>query len=222
MSDQQEFLFPVLLAGAKHILACVGLACFSACAAPTTSRTSGEIELDLASGEHIVVYPPFSCLTETLADKVVPPSIVMSTAEFQDAMYPWFEPATAPKDAASLEHLVDKPHVRAKLDDLNVRYLIGVTSANESDGFPGIFCGAGYGGAGCLGIGWENDKTSLNAVIWDFREVREVSSSSVNTSGTSLYIGVLIPIIFIANTEEEACQKIADAIVDGLELPSQR
>jgi len=221
MTDESCQLFPVL-AGPKVILAMAGFACLFACAAPTKSYILGNVELELAADEHIVIYPPFRCLSETIADMIVPPSVVMSTADFQDAMYPWFEPANAPKDAVSLERLLGKPHVRARIDDLKVRYLVGVTTANEIDEFPGMFCGGGFGGAGCLGIGWEVSQTSLNAVIWDFRNVREPGHLSVDTSGTSLYIGVLVPIVFIANTEGEACQKIADVIVDGLTPLSQR
>lgn len=221
MTDESARTFSISVK-AKLVLAIVGVAYLCACAAPTRTQTSGTVKLDLAADGRIVVYPSFGCLSEKLAKKIDPPSIVMSTAAFQDAMYPWFEPAHAPKSAESLSRLVAKPHVRAKIDDLKLRFLIGLTQANEGSGFPGFFCGAGYGGAGCLGVGWENKQTSLNAVIWDFREKRESGSFSVKTSGTSLMIGVGLPIVFIASTEDEACRKVADVIVDGLALSSRR
>lgn len=220
MTDESARMFPTLTK-ARLVPAIVGFACICACAAPTKTQTSGNMKLDLAVDGRIVVYPSFRCLSESLAEKIALPSIVMSTVAFQDAMYPWFEPAHAPKDAASLNRLLGKPHVRAKIDDLKVRYLIGLTDTNESDGFPG-FCGGGYAGVGCLGVGWENKQTSLNAAIWDFQEAREAGSFSIMTSGTSLEIGVLVPIIFIAHTEDEACRKMADIIADGLGPPSRR
>jgi len=146
----------------------------------------------------------------------------MSTIAFQNAMFPWFEAGYAPKHPLSLDHLLRKPHVRTRIDDLNVRYLISLSASNESGGFPGFICGAGYGGGGCLGLAWENSETSLDAVIWDLRKGGSVGSFSADSSGTSLAIGVILPIIFIAYTEEDACKKMADAIASDLSTPASR
>ncbi len=192
------------------------------CPAPTETVTSGTAEFALAAGERIVVYPSFVCLSDALASLSGTPFRVMPTAEFQDSLYPWFEPGNEPASAEALDRLLGKPHVRARIDELHVRYLIGITRRDTSDGFPGFFCGAGYGGAGCLGVGWENKQTALNAVIWDLRESRQTGALSAQTSGTSLAIGVAVPIIFVADTETEACEKMATLIADNLRFSGRQ
>jgi len=192
------------------------------CPAPTETVTSGKAELALASGERIVVYPAFGCLSDALAGHAGAPSRVLPTTEFQDALYPWFEPGRAPVSAEALDWLLGKQHVRARIDELHVRYLVGITRKDASDGFPGFFCGAGYNGGGCLGVVWENKETSLDAVIWDLREGRQAGGLSAQTSGTSLAIGVAVPIIFVAYTEAEACEKMAALIAGNLSFAGGR
>lgn len=221
MTREPALMFPTLRA-ARLISASLGLCYLFACAAPTETRTSGSATLDLAADERIVVYPTFNCLSDALSENPAWRSRVMSTIAFKDAMFPWFEAKHAPKDPISLDHLLRKPHVRTRIDDLNVRYLISLTSRNESDGFPGFICGAGYGGGGCLGLAWENNETSLDAVIWDLQKGGSVGSFSTESTGTSLAIGVILPIIFIAYTEEEACKKLANAITSDLSTPESR
>lgn len=137
-------------------------------------------------------------------------------------MFPWFEPDRTPTSPAALDQLLRKPHVRTRFFDLKVRYLIGLTKKDKSGGFPGFICGAGYGGAGCLGLAWENKESSLDAIIWDLRVDGRAGDLSARTSGTSLAIGVIVPIIFIAYTDADACQQMADLIANGLSFKSRQ
>jgi hypothetical protein len=206
----------------KSFLALAGVLALSACPAPTETITSGSAVFDLGPGERVVVYPRMDCLSAELAARADVPSRIMPTPNFQDSLFPWFEPGRTPMAPDALDQMLRKPHVRARIADLNVRYLIGIAKRDESDGFPGFFCGAGYGGGGCLGVGWENKETSLEAVIWDLLEGGLAGDLSAHTSGTSLAIGVAVPIIFVAYTEAEACEKMADLIARSLNFPSHR
>ena len=208
--------------GARLRLVLLGLFCLSACAAPTQTKTSGSATVDIGANERIVVYPPFPCLSDALSEGFASASQVMSTIAFQDAMFPWFEPAHAPKDPVSLDRLLRKPHVRTRIDGLNVRYLVGLTMRSKSGGFPGFICGAGYGGGGCFGVAWENKETALDAVIWDLQKSASVGSFLTETAGTSLAIGMILPIIFVAYTENDACKQMASAIVGDLSVSKGR
>lgn len=186
------------------------------CVVPTKTQLSESKIPSAVIDGLIVVYPHFPCLAEKLGENLGDPAIIMSSSKFADALYPWFEPDLAPSEAASLERLLEKPHVHEKVLTINVRFLIGITTVNETDGFPGFFCGAGYGAVGCLGVGWEKKKTSLDALVWDLRNNLDHGAMSVTASGTSLFLGLAIPLVFVAKTEEDACGIMADAIVDGI------
>ena len=203
----------------------------STCASPTETEVSIEAEMPLAPEERIVLFPnqrreasPASrefarCLRTELAERGTPNASVMDTTEFQDAMFPWFEIAHAPQTAEEMDSLLSRPKVREQIIALNVRYLISMVLVREAHGFPGhelsigsalrMICHAGYPGVGCLGLAWEDELSKLDAIVWDLKKVREVGDLSVSSSGKSLALGVIVPIVFIAYTEEDACEALA-------------
>ena len=202
----------------------------SSCASPTETKVSFEAEMPLAPGEKVVLFPNdrrdastasrgfVRCLRSNLEEKAISFSKVMDTAEFQDALFPWFEFAHAPQTVDEIDGLLSRPKVREQIAALNVRYLVSMTLDGYRDGFPGMFCGGGAVGAGCLGIAWEGKVSQLDAVVWDLKTGKEEGDLSVSSSGTSLALGVIFPIVFIAYTEEEACEALADKlgeILDG-------
>lgn len=188
----------------------------AACAAPVKTTSTGSAALPSSGDERIVVYPPLPCLAEALGKRPELKGRLLETATFQDALFPWFEPGAAPTNAEDFERLLAKPHLRARIDSLSVRYLISPAERVEEHGFPGVLCGAGYGAVGCFGLAWNSEKTSLDAVMWDLRRVEQAGALSVDSAGTSVIIGIFSPIMFIADTEHEACAKLADAIVAPL------
>jgi len=92
---------------------------------------------------------------------------------------------------------------------LGVRYLINISVSADASGFPGIICGAGYGGAGCLGISWESKTTRTFAVVFDIVEGIQSGNLSATASGKSFGFAVIVPVLFIARTESEACNALA-------------
>lgn len=188
----------------------------AACPAPTETTLSGRAQLDPAADGRIVVIPPFPCLGDALTG-VVGTSRLMPSESFRDAMFPWFEPGRSPATRPEMDALLAKPPVREKIGELDVRYLIALTSRTDRPGsFPGLLCGGGYGGAGCLGVAWEKKESRIDAIVWDLRESRETGTVSAASSGRSVAVGVILPIVFIAYTEAEACATMADAIASEL------
>ena len=200
-----------------------------ACASPTETEVSIEAEMPLTSGEAIVLFPdqrrddsPASsnfvrCLRTELAKGVTTHLAVLDTTKFQDAMFPWFEFAYAPQTADEMDSLLSRPRVQEQISALNVRYLVSMVLTRDADGFPGMLCGAGYGGAGCLGVAWEGKVSQLDAIVWDLKTGKEAGELTVSSSGKSLALGIIVPIVFIAYTDEDACRALAAKLSEFLD-----
>ena len=196
---------------------CIALLGLSACPAPTEMTTKGTASIDRASDEFVVLYPEDECLNVALTEKIQGKARVYPTKGFQDAMFPWFEREHAPRTLEDLRTLVARPKVAERIATLDVRYLISVAATQSSDVFPGLLCGGGYAGAGCLGLMLDDKKTSLEALIWDLRDVSEAGKLTSTSSGSSAALGIIIPIVFAAYTEEEACRELAASIAGSFE-----
>jgi len=209
------------------------LSCLLLAACPSTTETDVSVgsALPLAAGETIVLFAAFQdvvspgakgfarCVRAKIERYENASGKIMDAAAFQDALFPWFEPAQAPRTLDELNNLISRPEIRERIFSLKVRYLISMAVSTESDGFPGFVCGAGYGGAGCLGLGWENEDFAMYAIVWDLKTGNEAGELTASSAGKSLAIGVGIPIIFTAYTEEDACEALAVALGKVLERP---
>lgn len=149
------------------------------------------------------------CLKKQLEKNVSPQVKLVDAAAFQNALFPWFEPQHTPLTIKELETLLERPLVRERIAALGVRYLVNIASSAEADGFPGMLCGAGYGGGGCLGLSWENKMQRVQAVIWDIVHGGQAGALTTTTTGRSVAVGMGVPIMFVANTRQDACKALA-------------
>jgi hypothetical protein len=152
------------------------------------------------------------CVGDDLAGGKTPFRIQDSDA-FVDQLFPWFEPSTAPTRPEGLAALVDRPLVAEQLAKTGVRYVVwfdGVT--RKTDGGGSIACGAGPGGAGCIGFGWWEKESDYVATIWDIKETRSAGTVSTNVTGTSAIVGAVVPLPFIARVRGTACDRMADQL----------
>lgn len=222
-------------------LACLAAILVSGCAAPTRTEVSFDPvpQSMQVTRDAVVLFPAYvdpgygaatsnsqptpeqhnageadfmRCLKNELEKKVSHRVKLMDAATFQDALFPWFDPTHAPSNVRELEALLARPEVRQRIASLGVRYLVNIAGSAESDGFPGMICGAGYGGGGCLGLAWENKTHRVHAVIWDVVQGTQSGALSTKTSGRSVSFAFVIPIIFVANTEGDACKALASEL----------
>lgn len=140
---------------------------------------------------------------------------VIPEQEFVDAMFPWFEPRTAPLRTRDLEKLMAEEVVAQKMDEFGVRYIVWLDGFTETTGRSGsISCTIGPGGGGCFGFGsWEDD-ANFDARIWDVGSATNVGTISTDANGQSYLPALVIPIPLIARVEANACSRLANQLKD--------
>jgi hypothetical protein len=69
------------------------------------------------------------------------PFRIYGEQEFTDALFPWFEPSTAPSNAAGLKSLIERPGVAERLAQIGVRYVVWLDgSTRKTDGGGSVAC----------------------------------------------------------------------------------
>ncbi len=159
------------------------------------------------------------CISDTLA-KGDTGLDVHSSKEFEDKMYPWFEPSTAPLSTEDLALLLERPGVLEQVQGTGVRYLVwldGSTDRVASGG--GITCAAGVGGAGCMGLAWWEDDSRYDATVWDIEKVESAGTIHADVKGRSVMPAIIIPIPLIARPRAHACRDLTDQLKQFLTSP---
>jgi hypothetical protein len=129
---------------------------------------------------------------------------------FVNAMFPWFEPSTAPVRPESVAELLMREDVAKRLESTGVRYVVwlnGVTRKTDSGG--SLACGAAPGAAGCIGFGWWEKESDYQATVWDLKQSRSAGSVSADVTGTSALVGAIVPLPFIARVQGTACNRLS-------------
>ena len=139
---------------------------------------------------------------------------IISTIEFQNIFYPWFEPSTAPQNIEELPKLLGKQIIKDKFDELKIKYLVKVTGETKTNSSSGaLSCAAGPGGGGCFGFAWWDDTSSYEASVWDLSQETSVGNLTANVSGTSVIPAIVIPIPILARTQSNACEGLTQQII---------
>ena len=142
---------------------------------------------------------------------------VIGELDFLNALYPWFEPRTAPLTPQDIDKLMAHPPVAARMAELKTEYMIWIDGSTIRTNSAGsMTCGIGPGGAGCFGFGtWGND-SDYEATIWDFTDKAEVGRVNTSASGQSYMPAVVVPIPIIAPVQGTACDGIGDQLLEFL------
>ena len=193
----------------------------------STTRIDQEVNAaySIKDGESIVVLSDsyhtgnktendfMDCLNRSLSKKQDQFNII-STTEFQNIFYPWFEPSTAPQNIEDLPKVLGKQIIKDKLDELEIKYFVKVTGETKTNASSGaLSCAAGPGGGGCFGFAWWDDTSSYEASVWDLSQETSVGNLSANVSGTSVIPAIVIPIPILARTQSNACEGLTQQIV---------
>ena len=138
---------------------------------------------------------------------------VIGELEFINALYPWFEPRTAPLHPKDIERLLVQKPVEEKMEALKVEYMIWLDGSTVRSGGSGsMACSLG----GCFGFGtWAHD-ANYEATIWDFTDRAAVGHVNTSASGQSYMPAVIVPIPIIAPVQGTACDGIGDQLLEFL------
>lgn len=150
-----------------------------------------------------------NCVSDNLGKGGQAVSVIDEQA-FRDAMFPWFEPRTAPVSTSDLPELMSTPVLAQRLREIGLRYLVwidGNTVRTDSGG--SMTCSITSAGGGCFGfLSWEND-SSYEASVWDLRNGNSVGKISSDAVGTSYMPAIVVPLPFIARVQNSACTSMA-------------
>ena len=105
---------------------------------------------------------------------------------FIDALFPWFEPRTAPQGADALPDPAGATRRRANAsEESGVRYIVWVTGDTERSPRVAAACPAPWrpGGGGCFGLAWWENDSSYEAAIWDIRDGKSAGDSQRGRPG---------------------------------------
>ena len=142
---------------------------------------------------------------------------VIGELDFLNALYPWFEPRTAPLSPQDIDKLMAHPPVAARMAELKTEYMIWVDGNTiRTEGAGSMTCGIGPGGAGCFGFGTWGNEADYEATIWDVQEGQSLGIISSEASGTSVVPALGVPIPMIARTKSASCKSMADQLRNAL------
>lgn len=135
---------------------------------------------------------------------------VIPHQQFVDALFPWFEPRTAPAETKGLPALMKRPGVEQAIKDMGVRYIVWLDGDTERVAEGGsLSCAAGPGGGGCFGFAWWQNDADYDASVWDLDALESAGTVTADVSGTSFLPALVVPIPLIARTQTKACKGLA-------------
>lgn len=182
----------------------------------------GEAIVVLARRQHSIDEPEpgfIECLNDEL-DDTDHQLTIYPTQEFVDALFPWFEPRTTPANPQALARLLEKPGVIEKIKTTGVRYLIWANGdTDEVDQGGRILCTLMPFGAGCFGLKWWEKESIYETAIWDLLSTQSIGKVSADVTGTSYMPAIILPIPMIAQTQDAACEGLADQLMDLMGMP---
>jgi hypothetical protein len=213
-------------------LALLSASLLSACS--TTARLEPYKQTDavLQDGEGVVVLARrhhttheaeqefIDCIADALASGKQE-IIVHDSTEFEDMLYPWFEPSTAPLNLADFSELLDRPRVSDRITDSGVRFVVWLDGSTDRISSGGsITCAAGIGGVGCMGLAYWEDESRYDAAVWDVDQLNQSGTIHADVRGRSVMPAVIIPMPFIARPQARACRSLTEQLEQFLTTPS--
>jgi hypothetical protein len=178
--------------------------------------------IEIGAGEKVAVlgrsdaghYETDRSFIECLVQKLEHASFeVVSEQEFVDALYPWFEPRTAPKHLERLKRLMREPVIQEKIQQESIRYLVWLDGEVETQGRTGsMACGITSAGGGCFGYQSWDKNVMFEAVVWDMADLTEEARIRVDSEGTSYLIGVVAPIPLLTRVKSQACEGMGEQL----------
>jgi len=204
----------------NKLLALCAATLLAGCGATTTIdeyRPNNQI-MDINSEQSVVIlgrrdaghYDTDREFIDCVASKMKGADIgVFPEQQFVDAIYPWFEPRTAPKGLKRLRRLMEDAAIKEQIERNGIRYLVWLDGSTETlDKGGSISCAIGPGGGGCFGFAQWDKSSVYEAIVWDLTNLTEKGRLRVDSSGTSYLLGVVAPIPLLTPVKNDACASL--------------
>lgn len=182
-------------------------------------------EAVLAPGEGVVVFGGSDdaigrdryaiCLREELQTGN-PPVRLIPTTDFQDSLFPWFEPDTRPGNDEELVSLFGRPEVQARIQALNLRHFLMVTGSTSEGKGAGVETVV-------VGIHGAKQRSRLTVKVIDLKTASVLGSAGVEAAAAGgLAHFMIYGVILIPTTGSTACEGLGrqlGAVFAGKEPP---
>lgn len=222
---------PDLRSWRSGLLAALALPLIAGCSTTATLEPYKQTDAVLNEGDGVVVLARrhhatheaeqdfVDCISDALAsgrNEI----LVHNSTEFEDKLYPWFEPLTAPLNIADFSELLDQPKVAEQITDSGVRFVVWLDGSTDRIASGGsITCAAGVGGAGCMGLTWWEDGARYDAAVWDIEQLNQSGTIYADVRGRSVMPAVIIPLPFISRPQAKACRGLTEQLEQFLTTP---
>lgn len=182
---------------------------------PMASAPSSDESVVVLGREHGSQHQTEADFSSCVAGRLRSKGLTIHPAEdFRDALFPWFEPRTAPLTTGRLPQLFSDQVVVDRLRRTGVRYVVwldGITRDGDSEG-GSMSCALSPAGGGCFGFVYWEKESAYEAALWDLQEMDVVGKVKLDASGTSYIPAVIVPLPFIARPQAAACGDMADQV----------
>jgi hypothetical protein len=192
------------------------------CAAQESSTSTDGVPNALAAGEaYSILYEEkyggrenaFQACVKKRMDELLPDARYVRSRTFRDALFPYFEPHSAPDTVAEFAEMLARPAVQKKIDDLGLRFLIEISGETEYGNQNGyIGAGVSTAGGGCFGVASAQKKSTIAIAIWDLKSIGRSRELAAEASRTATLVCLALPIPLIPATETEACHIAAERL----------
>ena len=198
-------------------------------ARPEKSKSLQDLELRpkgvsivplLASHDSIQPAKKMQACLEAIVVSNSPYLRLVPESQVRAAAFPWLEAGMTPSQE-DLQNLLGQTAIASQLEQLGVRYVL-FPKIEYVDNFGGpFFCGAGPGGAGCLGVAGGDQVTRFSVPVWDVATGTMLDAPIAGEKkDVSWIVGYVIPIWHMADTLGEACSEIIKGFAGRIEPPS--
>lgn len=205
---------PSVVVRAVTGLACSGLLPFSAppllAETPLPSRVALHLMTAATHADTVRAGLKWhECLVKAMQGQ---PSTIGTPADLRELLFPLLEAEAGPPDDSALHGILARKEVRDRLLASGYTHVLALHPEVERAELTGPFLCGGPTGPGCLGASSGAERTRARAWLWDITTTRVVEEIRTEAEGRNVAIGLLIPIIVRAGTDQQVCLAIAQRI----------
>jgi len=140
-------------------------------------------------------------------DSLDPPVRMVDEQVFRDALFPWFEPGLEPFESEAFAATVRQPLVHAKIEDLDLRYLIAVDGRSTADD---VRPSGGLGPGWMLTV-WED--IDVTARVFDLKHGSEIGTAKASATGPWVFMPLFVAAVAtVPLTERTAYGALTDQL----------